>query len=312
MNETVIRPALVVMAAGLGSRFGGLKQLEPVGVGDEIILEYSVHDAIKAGFGRVVFIINEKIEEEFKERVSSRIPSSIRCDYCIQDPNNIPAGVKVPPERKKPWGTGQAVMSLKGVVSEPFAVINADDYYGAEAYKLLFEQLSRTHEADGVSDYCMVGYGVANTLSENGTVARGICEVGEDGFLRGVTERTKIMRRGGDVCYTEDGESWTALPEDSVASMNCWGFTPDAIDKLAEGFPRFFEENAGRLDKAEYFLPEFVSRQLKEGKARVKVLTTSEGCCGVTYREDLPKLRARIAAFTEAGKYSAPLWKNLI
>ncbi len=312
MNKTAIRPTLVVMAAGLGSRFGGIKQLEPVGVDGEIILEYSVHDAVKAGFGRVVFIINEKIEAEFKERISSRIPSSIRCDFCIQDPKNIPEGVAVPPERKKPWGTGHAVMSLKGVVSEPFAVINADDYYGAEAYRLLFGQLTRESGADGVSDYCMVGYGIANTLSENGTVSRGVCDVGDDGFLLGVTERTKIMRRDGRVCYTADGENWIELPEDSAVSMNCWGFAPDIIDKLAEGFPSFFEENADRLDKAEYLLPEFVSRQLKSGKARVKVLQTSERCYGVTYREDLPKLRERIAGFTAEGKYTAPLWKNLI
>ena len=311
MSVSVTRPTLVVMAAGLGSRFGGLKQLEPVGVNGEIILEYSVHDAVKAGFGRVVFIINEKIEAEFKERVSSRIPASVKCDFCIQDPKNIPSSCEMPPERKKPWGTGHAVMSLKGVVNEPFAVINADDYYGAEAYKLLYGFLTEQGSADGVSDYCMVGYGVANTLSENGTVARGVCEIGEDGYLRGVTERTKIMRREGEICFTEDGESWTALPEDSVASMNCWGFTPDAIDKLAEGFPRFFEENADRLDKAEYFLPEFVAGQLRSGKARVKVLTTPDGCFGVTYREDLPKLRERIAGFTAEGKYSAPLWKNV-
>jgi len=310
MSDTVIRPTLVVMAAGLGSRFGGLKQLEPVGENGEIILEYSVHDAVKAGFGRVVFIISEKIEAEFKERVLSRIPSSIRCDFCIQDPNNIPAGVAVPPERKKPWGTGQAVMSLKGVVSEPFAVINADDYYGAEAYKLLFDQLTRA-QSEGAAEYCMVAYGVANTLSENGTVARGICEVGADGYLLGVTERTKIMRRDGEVCFTEDGESWTALPEDSVASMNCWGFTPDVIDGLIEGFPRFFEANADRLATAEYFLPEFVGGQLKSGKARVKVLPTGEACCGVTYREDLPKLRRRLSAFADEGRYTRPLWKNV-
>ncbi|MBQ9557877.1 MAG: NTP transferase domain-containing protein [Clostridia bacterium] len=311
MSETTIRPALVVMAAGIGSRFGGVKQLEPVGVGGEIILEYSVHDAVKAGFGRVVFIISEKIEEEFKERVSSRIPSSVRRDFCIQDPNNIPAGVKVPPERKKPWGTGQAIMSLKGIVTEPFAVINADDYYGAEAYRLLFEHLTRTDISGGVPEYCMIGYGVANTLSENGAVARGVCDVGEDGFLRGIDERTKVMRRGGRVRYSEDGENWIALPEDSMASMNCWGFTPDVIDRLAEGFPRFFEENADRLDKAEYYLPELVGRQLREGKARVKVLESSESCCGMTYREDLPKLREELAAFTAEGKYTVPIWKNL-
>ena len=241
MSVSVTRPTLVVMAAGLGSRFGGLKQLEPVGADGEIILEYSVHDAVKAGFGRVVFIINEKIEAEFKERVSSRIPASVRCDFCIQDPNNIPAGVKVPPERKKPWGTGQAVMSLKGVVNEPFAVINADDYYGSEAYKLLYCFLTEQGSADGVSDYCMVGYGVANTLSENGTVARGICEIGEDGFLRGVTfhcERGDISTCKG-AKRPKELEKWreTDLKDGDVklyAPANGHWHEADFIDGIVE------------------------------------------------------------------------------
>ena len=305
------RPALVVMAAGLGSRFGGLKQLEPIGENGEIILEYSVHDAIKAGFGRVIFIINEHIEQEFKERITSRIPASVRCDYCIQDPKNIPAGVKVHEERKKPWGTGHAIMSLQGVVDEPFAVINADDYYGAEAYKLLYDQLTSGEKGAERFSFCMVGYSVANTLSENGTVARGICDISADGYLRSVTERTKIMRRDGKICYTEDGESWTELAEDSVASMNCWGFSSDVPDELAARFPKFFEDNADRLDKAEYFLPEFVGGLLKEGAARVKVLTTHEGCCGVTYREDVAKLRERIDGFTAEGRYVSPLWADM-
>lgn len=310
MNNTNKRPTLVIMAAGLGSRFGGLKQLEPVGANGEIILEYSVHDAVKAGFGKVVFIINEKIEEEFKARISSRIPDSVEKEFCIQDPKNIPSGYQVPPERKKPWGTGQAIMSLKGTVNEPFAVINADDYYGAEAYRLLYEYLTTAEKKDGKYPVCMIGYGVANTLSENGTVARGICDVGSDGYLKKIDERTKIMRRPEGIAYTEDGENWITLPEDSVASMNCWGFSPEIISELEKGFPVFFEENKHRLDVAEYFLPEFVGKLLKKEKAVAKVLKTSESCLGVTYREDMPKLRERMDAFVEAGKYNSPLWKN--
>lgn len=305
------RPALVVMAAGLGSRFGGLKQLEPIGGNGEIILEYSVHDAIKAGFGRVIFIINEHIEQEFKERIASRIPSSVKCDYCIQDPKNIPAGVKVPETRKKPWGTGQAIMSLRGIINEPFAVINADDYYGAEAYKLLYNQLTSGEKGAERFSLCMVGYGLANTLSENGTVARGICDIGADGYLRSVTERTKIMRRDGKICYTEDGENWVEIAEDSVASMNCWGFSPDIPDELAARFPKFFADNADCLEKAEYYLPMFVGNLLNEGEACVKVLTTYEGCYGVTYRADVAKLRERIDGFVAEGRYSTPLWADI-
>jgi len=310
MSNVVKRPTLVIMAAGLGSRFGGLKQLEPIGANGEIILEYSVHDAVKAGFGRVVFIINEKIEAEFKTRISSRIPNSIEKAFCIQDPKNIPDGYDIPPERKKPWGTGQAIMSLKGVVNEPFAVINADDYYGAEAYRLLYDFLTSNTSKNGKYSFCMIGYGVANTLSENGTVARGICDISEDGYLKKIDERTKIMRREEGIAYTEDGESWTVLPEDSVASMNCWGFCPEVIEELEKGFPVFVEENKHRRDVAEYFLPEFVGRMLAVGKADVSVLKTAETCLGVTYREDMPKLRTNMDAFVEQGKYTSPLWKN--
>ncbi len=310
MSNVLKRPTLVIMAAGLGSRFGGLKQLEPIGPSGEIILEYSVHDAVKAGFGKVVFIINEKIEAEFKERVSSRIPDSIEKAFCIQDPKNIPDGYDIPPERKKPWGTGQAIMSLKGVVNEPFAVINADDYYGAEAYRLLYSFLTSEKEENGKYSFCMIGYDVANTLSENGTVARGICDISDDGYLKKIDERTKIMRHNESIAYTEDGETWTALPEDSVASMNCWGFSPEVIEELENGFPVFFEENKHRLDVAEYFLPEFVGKLLSEKKADVSVLKTSETCLGVTYREDMPKLRASMDAFIEEGKYTTPLWKK--
>lgn len=304
------KPALVVMAAGMGSRFGGLKQLEPVGQNGEILLEYSVHDAIKAGFGRVIFIINSKIEQEFKEKIASKIPSSIKVDYCIQDPMNIPEGIEYPPERKKPWGTGHAIMSLKGTIDESFAVINADDYYGTEAYKLLCDELMNDEGKDSAFNFCMVGYGVANTLSENGTVSRGICDISENGYLNGVVERTKVKSIDGNVCYTEDGENWEKLSNDSYASMNCWGFTKNAVDELEARFKGFFEKNKENIVTAEYFLPSFVTDLINEGLAKVRVLRTQNECFGVTYREDLPDLRDKINNLTDRGVYTSPLWKE--
>lgn len=290
MNDNI---TLVVMAAGMGSRFGGLKQIEPIGKHGEILLDYSVYDAVKAGFNKVVFVIKHAIEADFKAVVGKRIEKMVKTEYVFQETDALPEGFVCPSERVKPWGTAHAVLCCKDVVKEPFAVINADDYYGKSAFIKTADFLKTNH-----SDYCMTGFRLVNTLTENGYVSRGVCEI-ENGELKSVTERTKIM----DCKYTEDdGESWTALEPDTVVSMNLWGFMPDLFDYAENGFTEFLNKNIN-TPKAEYYLPSVVSGLIASGEKKVKVLIAEDKWYGVTYKEDKQSVCDAINKMTENGLY---------
>lgn len=301
------KPALVIMAAGMGSRYGGLKQIDPVGPNGEIIIDYSIYDALQAGFEKIVFIIKKEIEDDFKEVIGNRTAKEVQVEYAYQRLDNLPEGFTVPEGRTKPWGTGHAVLSCKGIIKEPFAVINADDYYGREAFELLYRELTAEKQNDCYS-FCMVGYRLENTITENGHVARGVCKVDSNGFLTDIVERTKIEKRNNSIEFTEDGGSWTSLPADSIVSMNCWGFSSELIGELERRFAGFLAENSCNLLKAEYFLPFVVDELIKEEKANVKVLQTGEKWYGVTYREDKETVIHAIVQMIEAGKYPERLW----
>ena len=271
---------LVVMAAGMGSRFGGLKQIEAVTDDGEGILDFSVRDAKRAGFNKVVFVIKKEIEDVFREHVGNRIAQKIDVEYAFQDLHNLPEGFTCPEDRTKPWGTGQAVLACRDLVHEPFAVINADDYYGMHAFDEIAQYLMSDPQ-----DYCMTGFCLINTLSENGTVSRGVCEI-KDGYLDKVTERTKIR----DCKYTEDdGATWTELPSDTVVSMNLWGFTPDFFEDLETGFKSFLETSIN-TPKSEYYLPSAVTNVINSGRKKVRVFVTEDQWYGMTYPEDKQKV----------------------
>jgi NDP-sugar pyrophosphorylase family protein len=300
-----MKPTLVVLAAGMGSRYGGLKQVDPVGPSGEAILDYSVFDAVRAGFGKVVFIIRHDFEAEFKEKVGKKYEGLIPVDYCYQDINDLPAPYKVPEGRTKPWGTGHATRAARSVVKEPFAVINADDFYGRDA----FEQLARflSNAADGaVLGFAMVGYKLELTLSENGSVARGICDVAADGTLKGVTEMTKLVKAGDVAENRENPDAPVKVPLDARVSMNLWGFTPGLFTELEARFPQWLAEN-GAKEKSEWYIPFVVDELIKEGKATCKVLPTESSWFGVTYREDKPFVMAEIKKLVDAGEYPANL-----
>ncbi len=291
MNKDI---TLVVMAAGMGSRFGGLKQIEPIGKNGEVLLDYSVYDAVTAGFNKVVFVIKHSIEADFRAVAGKRIEKMVKTEYVYQETDALPDGFVCPADRVKPWGTAHAVLCCKDKVKEPFAVINADDYYGKSAFAKMAGFLKSNTE-----DYCMVGFRLANTLTENGYVSRGICEI-ENGELKSVTERTKIS----DCKYTEDdGASWTALPPDTVVSMNLWGFMPDLFGYAEEGFTEFLKEKIN-VPKSEYFLPTVVSGLISSGKKRVKVLIAEDKWYGVTYKEDKQKVADAINRMSADGLYS--------
>ena len=284
MRET----ALVIMAAGIGSRYGaGIKQLAKVGPSGEIIIDYSIHDALKAGFNKIIFIIRKDIEEEFREVIGKRIERIAQVDYVYQEMNDLPEGYETPEGRKKPWGTAQAVWAAREVIDCPFAVINADDFYGAGSFKALHEYLTNEmSEDDEVYDYCMAGYILGNTLSESGTVARGVCRQNEDGYLRSVTETYKIGRKEGKVTG-EDGEGREReLDEKSLVSMNMWGLKPNIIKVLGEGFPKFLDSLKADDIKSEYLLPVVIDGLIQGGLAKVKVLPIEDKWYGVTYQED--------------------------
>ena len=301
------RPQLVVLAAGIGSRYGGLKQMDPVGPSGEIIVDYAVYDALQAGFGKIIFVINTAIEDAFRAKVGRAIEARAEVAYAYQSLDVLPAGWSVPPDRSKPWGTAHAMLCAKGAVSGPFAAINADDYYGRSAFGILAGRLSSARDAGGVYDYSMVGYILRNTLTEHGHVARGICTVGNDGFLASVVERTRIKPFDEAVRYTEDGDSWIDIPGDSIASMNMWGFTPSFLDELEARFPAFLQSSVGS-SRAEYFVPTVVNELIAEGKARVKVLNTDERWFGVTYRPDMEQARQAVTSKIAAGLYPQKLW----
>ena len=299
---------LVIMAAGMGSRYGGLKQIDPVGLNGEIILDYSVYDAIKAGFTKVVFVIKHEIEKDFKEVIGNKYDGKVKIEFAFQDINNIPDGYEVPEGRTKPWGTGHAILSCKDLVDGPFAVINADDFYGAETFKALYNELTREKEKSDKYQFCMAGFKIENTLTENGHVARGVCETAGD-LLLGVTERTKIVKDGDKIKYTEDdGETWTEIPEGTTVSMNLWGFTADMFKELQKGFEEFFEKNKADLSKCEYYIPFAVDDLIKEGKAQVNVVVTDEKWYGVTYKADKPVVEMALREKSEAGEYPIPLF----
>ena len=300
-------PILVMMAAGMGSRYGGLKQLDPVGPDGEVILDYSLYDAYQAGFRRVVFLIKHEIEDAFKAMVGSRVPAGMEANYAFQQLDKLPEGFSVPEGRVKPWGTGHAVLCCREFLDAPFLVINADDYYGAGAVKLAYEYLRTLRGKRG--EYFMVGYALKNTLTENGYVSRGVCTVNEFGFLKEVRERTHIIASCDGPLFTEDGEMYRRLPDDTTVSMNCWGFTPDFLDALAEGFVPFLNEAMENNPmKAEYYLPTAVSRQLDRHRATARVLTCPDRWYGVTYHEDRAVVAKAMLRKAEEGEYPRPLW----
>ena len=303
------KPVLVIMAAGMGSRYGGLKQLDPVGSHGQLIIDYSIYDARRAGFETVVFVIKPEIEADFKAAIGDRVSKVMDVKYVYQLKEDLPEGYSVPAGRTKPWGTAHAALSARKVVDGPFAIINADDYYGPEAYQKIYNYLS-THADGDLYEYVMVGYLLKNTVTENGTVARGVCEETADHYLTQVTERTKI-EKGEPPRYTEDnGATWTDLPGGTIVSMNMWGFTRSFLDEALARFPAFLDKTlAENPEKGEYFLPTVVSQLIDEGKARVKVLRSEDKWYGVTYREDKPTVTAAIAEKTAAGLYPDRLWE---
>ena len=306
------KPILVVMAAGMGSRYGGLKQIDPVGSQGEAILDYSLFDAHEAGFETAVIIIKNAIQEAFMETVGARLekcPMEIR--YAFQELDKIPAGFQVPAERTKPWGTGHAVLCAKDAIGDaPFVVINADDYYGKEAFKTIYQYLCSAQDTE-VYDYCMVGYQLCNTVTENGSVARGVCTTDADNYLTSIVERTKIEQYEGGIHFTEDnGASWTDVPADTPVSMNFWGFTSSFIPELEANFPAFLEKALVENPlKAEYFLPSMVAQLIAAGKATVRVLHTPAKWFGVTYAADKPVVVAALQEMTRQGLYPDGLWK---
>ena len=305
------KPILVVMAAGMGSRYGGLKQMDPVGNHGQVIMDYSLFDARRAGFETVVFIIKHEIEDDFKRLVGSRIEKVMNVRYAFQRLDNLPAGYSVPEGRTKPWGTSHAILSAKDVIDAPFAVINADDYYGPEAFKVIYDYLVSHPDADGLYEYAMVGYLLKNTVTENGHVARGICVTNADGYLDSVTERTHIEKTETGARFTEDdGATWTDLSGDTIVSMNLWGFTPSFLAETENRFAAFLDKALAENPlKGEYFLPSVVSQLIAEGKARVKVLHSRDKWYGVTYKEDKPVVVNAIRAMTESGLYPDNLWE---
>ena len=304
----MIETTLVVMAAGLGSRFGGIKQLEPVGPSGEIIMDYSVYDARKAGFNKVVFIIRKDIEEDFKKIIGNRISKMIDTEYVIQDVNNLPEGFKLPEGRTKPWGTGHAILSCKNVVKNPFIVVNADDYYGKEAFVKVHDYLVNPDKTDKKYNFCMAGFRLGNTLSENGTVTRGICDVDENNILLDVNETFEIQRDHDEAKAVRDGKQ-LRISLEQPASMNMWGFTADFIDELDKRFTPFLSGISGNEMKAEYLLPSIVDELIKEGSAQVKVLDTNDKWFGVTYQEDKYMVQSSLKKLVEQGVYPEALYK---
>jgi choline kinase len=302
-----MKPTLLILAAGIGSRYGSLKQIDPLGPSGETIIDYSIYDAIRSGFGKVVFVIKEEIAKEFREVFSDKIRGKIDLDYVYQEISKVPEGVTVSKERMKPWGTGHAVLMAAGKIHEPFAVINSDDFYGRDAFHSL-----ATFYGSGTprneNEYCMVGYELGKTLSEHGTVSRGICRADGKFFLEDVTERTKIERAGTEIVYLDDQGISVPIPENTTVSMNFWGFTPSFFNHLESGWLEFIRSNAGSL-KAEFYIPSVVNEMVVKKEASVKILKSQEQWFGMTYREDRDRVITRIRGLVEAGIYPSNLWK---
>ncbi|NLW79226.1 MAG: nucleotidyltransferase [Ruminococcaceae bacterium] len=307
------KPVLVVMAAGMGSRYGGLKQIDPMGPNGEVIIDYSVYDAVQAGFEKVIFIIKHGIEKAFHQAIGDRISRYIQVEYAFQELGALPAGFTVPEGREKPWGTTHAVLAAKEKINGPFAVINADDYYGPQAYKVLYDFMTAPKPADGKHHFAMVGYKVENTVTDHGAVTRGVCQADAGGTLTDIVERAKIEKTPTGARYTEDdGKSWTDLPPGTLVSMNFWGFDTDFLREAEAGFPAFLEKNLPvNPMKCEYLLPSTVDDIIKSGKADVKVLQSGDVWYGITYKEDKPGVQAAIAQKHRDGQYPTPLWEDM-
>ncbi|MFA5419174.1 MAG: sugar phosphate nucleotidyltransferase [Bacteroidales bacterium] len=298
-----MKPTLVILAAGVGSRYGGVKQMDKIGPSGESIIDYSVFDAIRAGFGKVVFVLNPKIIDDFKAIFEPRLAGKIKTEYILQELHNIPEGIEFNQERIKPWGTGHAVLVAEKYVNEPFAVINADDFYGREAFQVLADFLTDPKRQQ--NEYALVGYKLANTLSDNGSVSRGICQ-SENGCLTDVVERTSILRKETGIVFQEAGTEYP-LNDDDIVSMNFWGFTPLFFSQLKRDFTKFITESAHQL-KAEFYIPLVANNLIKSGEASFRTLTSNDQWFGVTYQEDKPVTIQRVAGLVEKGQYPENLW----
>ncbi len=298
-----MKPTLLILAAGIGSRYGGVKQMDKIGPSGESIIDYSVYDAIRSGFGKVVFVLNPKIIDEFKAIYEPRLKGKIETEFILQELHNIPEGINFNPDRVKPWGTGHAVLVAKNYINEPFAVINADDFYGQHAFDLIAEFLGSVENDD--SKYAMVGYKLKNTLSEHGTVSRGVC-TSNDGLLADVIERTSIIRKGNEVVFDDAGHD-VVINEDSVVSMNFWGFTPKYFEQSERDFKNFINENANQL-KAEFYIPFVVNNLIENKEATCSVLTSNDQWFGVTYQEDKPTSIKKVQQLVDEMKYPKNLW----
>lgn len=299
-----MKPTLFVLAAGMGSRYGGLKQIDGLGPNGETIMDYSVFDALRAGFGKVVFVIRKDFEDDFRRVVIAKYADRVPCEVCFQSIDSVPEGATYNPDRTKPWGTNHAVLMAKDIIREPFAVINADDFYGRESFQVLADYLKTVEGTTG--NYCMVGYRVANTLSENGSVSRGVCATNAEGYLTDVVERTKIEEVGDKIVYTEDGVD-TVLDPMTPVSMNMWGFTPEYFDYVERAFVDFLQQHGQEL-KSEFYIPTLVNDMIRSGKATCKVLDTPSKWFGVTYSEDRPQVVMKINNLVKEGVYPEKLF----
>ncbi len=298
---------LVILAAGMGSRYGGLKQIDPITDNNEFIIDFSIFDAVRAGFDKVVFIIKEENFEAFRDTVGARVEPYVKVEYAFQEIDKLPEGFSVPEGRVKPWGTSHALLCAREFVDDNFAVINADDFYGKDAFAKLAEHLKSIKPTD--KNYCMVGYILRNTLTENGTVSRGRCVTDDKGMLDSITELTKIKTDGADALYLNDNDEWEALSGDTIVSMNCWGLTPTVFPKLEEGFVKFLSGESGKALKSEFYLPGAIDDMMHAGECDVKVISTTAAWYGVTYSEDKPAVKASLRALMESGEYPEKLWK---
>jgi len=299
-----MKPTLVILAAGMGSRYGGLKQIDGVGPNGEAIIEYSIYDAIQAGFGKVVFIIREDIAEAFKNYFGDKFEGKIEVDYVFQELHKLPAGLELPSQRQKPWGTGHAMLMAKDAVKEPFAIINADDFYGREAYQVIAE-FFKNQDVDS-KEYCIVGYHLNKTLSDFGSVSRGVCVSTDDGYLASVTERTSIERKDGKIYFSDEGED-VELAEETLVSMNFWGFSPTVFDYTESYFVDFFKEKGQEL-KSEFYIPLIATKMIESGEGKLKTLSSDAQWFGVTYREDKEHVIGEIANLIKEGVYPDNLW----
>lgn len=307
-------PILVVMAAGMGSRYGGLKQMDPMNANGELILDFSLYDAYRAGFRRVIFVIKREMEQDLRHLMEHKAAKKIELHYVFQELSDLPSGFQVPKERVKPWGTGHAVLAARSLIDAPFAVINADDYYGASGFSSIYDFLKREKNSENGQgeQYCMAGYRVENTLTKNGSVSRGVCHTDENGCLCHITERTSLLQKGDQIGYQEDG-SFHPVPAGTLVSMNLWGFTGGMIHELAEGFAAFLKTDLPKnLEKAEYFLPTVVDRLISQGKAKVTVLPSPDRWYGVTYPDDKKQVTAALQGLKDRGLYPQKLWENEI